>query len=435
MPSAAGPIASAKQNLVFAIDTHDMPNGATSLGCGGFNGSTQGVKDLISGNLYTFENGMKLTNRTYYTAAGISYPEGNYGADIAGANGLYLGYNVRGGTNVYGASRSLHLWVWNNQTNSWISGYFNGARLGGHCYDNYAGAENGWQNEMAKFVADYNTVKNLFPDCTYIIVGSHACQSFRQEDIDTLISLGAPSYIQGWTDNASWREFVLVGKPGLGAGNAYGWAHENYPVDTSAVAHLNFGLPIKAAGGMEFDGTNDYVNLATNFQSGFTQASYEFVCKPTSLPSATYHQLYIQEASTWIALYNYGGITFFGIDLNNGSGWFDNNGGYNTGARTTATLTANQYYHVVYSWNGASVNVYLNGTLQATASTLQAANGRQNVTTLGAGTTSRNIGSRYSGAGNNWVGSIDVVKFYNTALTTSEVQQNYQQYKTRFNLS
>jgi hypothetical protein len=186
---------------------------------------------------------------------------------------------------------------------------------------------------------------------------------------------------------------------------------------------------------MEFDGTNDYVNLATNFQSGFTQASYEFVCKPTSLPSATYHQLYIQEASTWIALYNYGGITFFGIDLNNGSGWFDDNGGYNTGARTTATLTANQYYHVTYSWNGTSVNVYLNGNLQATASTLQAANGRQNVTTLGAGTTSRNIGSRYNGSSANWVGNIDVVKFYNTALTTSEVQQNYQQYKTRFNLS
>jgi hypothetical protein len=73
--------------------------------------------------------------------------------------------------------------------------------------------------------------------------------------------------------------------------------------------------------------------------------------------------------------------------------------------------------------------------LQSTASTLQAANGRQNVTTLGAGTTQRNIGSRGNGTSENWIGSIDVVKFYNTALTTSEVQQNYQQYKTRFNLS
>lgn len=185
---------------------------------------------------------------------------------------------------------------------------------------------------------------------------------------------------------------------------------------------------------MVFDGTDDYIELATNIQSGFTQASYEFICTPTSLPGgSSYRQLYIQENSTWMALYNYGGVTFFGIDLNNGSGWFDNNGGYNTGARTTATITANTTYHVFYSWNGTSVSIYLNGNLQSTTSTLQASNGRQNVTTLGAGTTPRNIGSR--GSGTFWAGNIDIVKFYNRALTAQEIQQNYQQYKTRFNLS
>jgi hypothetical protein len=183
-----------------------------------------------------------------------------------------------------------------------------------------------------------------------------------------------------------------------------------------------------------FDGTDDYIGLATNIQSGFTQASYEFICTPTSLPGgSSYRQLYIQENSTWMGLYNYGGVTFFGIDLNNGSGWFDDNGGYNTGARTTSTIAANTTYHVLYSWNGSTVSIYLNGTLQSTTSTLQASNGRQNVTTLGAGTTPRNIGSR--GSGTFWTGNMDVVKFYNTALTADQVKQNYQQYKTRFNLS
>ena len=435
MPSAAGPIASAKQNLVFTLDSHDMPNGATPLGCGGFNGSTQGVKDLISGTLYTFENGMKLNNRTYYTAFAIDYPEGAYGGDAAGANGIYLGYNVRGGSLVYYSSRALHLWVWNNDTNSWIEGYFRGARLGGHCYDNYSGAENGYLYEIGLFVQDYNIIKATFPNCTYIVMGSHRADQYTADLRTILYDLGMPTGTPLDNNYVAAPEWILIGKPGLGAGNAYGWVYENYTTNPNQVAHINFGLPIKARGGMEFDGTNDYINLATNFQSGFTQASYEFVCNPTSLPSSGYNQLYIQEASTWIALYNYSGTISFGIDLGNGSGWFDNNGGFNTGARTTATLTANQYYHVVYSWNGSSVSVYLNGNLQATASTLQAVNGRQNVTTLGAGTTHRNIGSRYSGAGNNWVGSIDVVKFYNIALTTSEVQENYKQYKTRFNLS
>jgi len=188
------------------------------------------------------------------------------------------------------------------------------------------------------------------------------------------------------------------------------------------VANVSFD----SAGALTFDGTNDYIPLSTNLQSGFTRATYEFICKPTSLPSS-YNQLYIQEASTWIALYNYGGQTFFGIDLHNGSNWFDGNGGNTTGARTTSTITANTYYHVLYSWNGSTVSVYLNGNLEATVST-------GSVNTLSSGTTHRGIGSRYSGGGHNWAGLIDVVKFYNRALTAAEVSQNFKAYKKRFNL-
>jgi hypothetical protein len=188
-------------------------------------------------------------------------------------------------------------------------------------------------------------------------------------------------------------------------------------------------------GSIEFDGVNDYVNLTTNIQSGFTSASYEFICYPNLLPGiGNYYQLYIQENSTWIGLYNPSGIIAFGIDLNNGSGWFDNNGGFNTGARTTSILSANTFYYLVYSWNGSSISVYLNGVLESTVSTNQAINGRQNVNILGAGTTSRNIGSRFSGGGNNWIGKIPIVRFYNRALSASEILQNYNAQKSRFNL-
>ena len=135
-----------------------------------------------------------------------------------------------------------------------------------------------------------------------------------------------------------------------------------------------------------------------------------------------------------MALYNYSGFTFFGIDLNNGNGWFDNNGGFNTGARTTSTLSANTFYHVVYSWNGSTVSTYLNGNLESTVSTLQATNGRQNVTILGQGTTPRNIGSRSNGGSNNFPGQIPLVKFYGVALDSTAVLNNYNSLKTRFNL-
>jgi hypothetical protein len=188
-------------------------------------------------------------------------------------------------------------------------------------------------------------------------------------------------------------------------------------------------------GTFSFNGSSNFINLNNNIQSGYTSASYEFWCRPTSLPgSGNYFQLYIQESSTWIALYNIGSGAFFGIDLNNGSGWFDNNGGSNTGARTTTALTSNTDYHVAYSWNGSTVSVYLNGNLQATVSTLQAANGRQNVTQLGTGTTSRNIGSRYNGTNNNWVGTINSVRFYNQALSANEVLQNFNATRSRYGL-
>jgi hypothetical protein len=184
-------------------------------------------------------------------------------------------------------------------------------------------------------------------------------------------------------------------------------------------------------GSIAFDGSNDYINLTSNIQSGYTAASYEFVVRTGTLPSSTYHQLYIQESSTWMALYNTSGVTFFGVDLNNGSGWFDNNGGHNTGARTFTTLASNTKYHVVYAWDGSTVKVYLNGALESSTSTLQAANGRQNVTVLGAGTTPRMIGSRGSGA-NPWPGRMYQVKFYSKALTATEVTSLYSTAKTRF---
>jgi hypothetical protein len=434
MGSSAGPRQPTKANLIFSIDAADFPNSAMPLGCGGFNGSNQGMRSNINGLILQFTNGLRLTGREYYTGFAIDYPEGSYGGDAANRQGLTPGYDVRSGGKTYDASRSLHMWVRNIDTNSWISGYFRGFRLGGHCYDNYSGAENGYNTELTLFAEDYNTVKSTFPNAIFIIAGSHRADRYNSTVRNILYDLGMPTGTSLDNDYVPAPEWILVGKPGLGAGRAYGWVYENYTTNPNQVAHINFGLPLKGVkSALEFDGSNDYLPLATNLQSGFTAASYEFVCNPYSLPgSGNFHQLYIQENSTWLALYNISGTVFFGVDLNNGSGWFDNNGGWNTGARTTATITANQYYHVMYTWEGAVVKVYLNGVLQSTTSTLQAANSRQDVTVLGGGTTHRNIGSRYSGAGNNWYGTIDVVNFYNRGLSATEVTQQYNNYRKRF---
>lgn len=433
MPSSSGPRNTAKSNLVFALDTYDTGNCVTGLGCGGFNSSTQGVRNILGNTTLLYQNGLRISNRDFYTAFAIDYPESAYGGDAANRQGITPGYNVRSGGKTYDASRALHLWVWNNDTNTWVAdSFFRGFRLSGHCYDNYSGAENGYSTELGLFAADFNIIKQAFPNCTYIVMGSHRADRYNSTVRNILWDLGMPAgYLE--EDYVAAPEWILVGKPGLGKGNAYGWSYENYSTNPSQVAHMNLSVTPKALGSLSFDGTDDYLNLDSNIQSGFTAASYEFLVRPTALPgTGNYYQLYIQENSTWMALYNPSGTPFFGIDLGNGSGWFDNNGGNNTGAKTTSTISANTWYHLVYSWASGVVRIYLNGTLQSTTSTAQAANGRQNVMSLGGGNTPRNIGSR--GGGNYWVGNMAVVNFYNSGLSAEEITNNYKQYKTRFNL-
>ena len=411
MGTSTGPIETDKSSLIFCVDSQDIVNSATALGAGDWSGHNQGMRDRISQVVAPFNNGVRLAGRDYYTAIGISYPEGSYGGDAANRNGLTPGYNVRSGGKTYDASRSLHLWVWNNQTSSWVSGYFNGARLGGHCYDNYAGAENGWENEMAKFAADYNTVKTQFPDCTYIIVGSHACQCFRQADVDILVDLGAPSgTVSSWTDNSAWREFVLVGRPGLRSGNAYGWAYQNYPTNSDQVAHMNFGLPIKPRGGWLFDGSNDYVSFPSSNVFDVQTVTVEVVVKPAT--TFQYGFWFEKGAvNTQYSLFMEGdSIVWRQAD---------------TSQYTSRDyLTANAWNHVVATFRAGERKTYVNNILRASDGLNKILNTNQGAQFIGS----------YNSGGYHYNGEIGIVKVYDKVLTAQEIAKNYANYKTRFNL-
>jgi hypothetical protein len=396
----------------------------TALGCGLYNGSTDGVVNIVNQQVYSFSNKVYSKNKNYFTAFAIDYPEGSYGGDAAGREGLTPGLNVRSGAKTYEADRALHLWAWNELTNSWIADtYFTGAYLSGHCYDTYAGS--GIASAQAdKFATDYNNIKATFPDVTFIAMGSHRADTYSANCLTALYDMGLPpGYLSSYVAAPEW---ILVSAPGVGPGNYYGWAYENYTTNPNQVAHLNFGLPSKKGGPLVFDSTsNSYINFASNINSGQTAGTWEFWLKCYSLPTAgNYQQIYIQENVVWFSLYASSGTVAFGSDLGNGSGWFDNNGGFNTGARSTSTISANVWYHVVYAWSGNTMKVYLNGVPECNASTLQAANGRQNVTTIGSGTTPRGLGYRGSGTA-HWNGEMGEIRMYNRELSMSEVLTNY----------
>ena len=411
--------------LVFCLDAASR-NGISALGCGGFNGAPQLVKNMVSPlDVIGDFGGVKLGNLTYYTAFAIDYPESTFGGDAANRHGITPGYNVRSGTKTYDASRALHLYAWNNATSAWIEGEFNGARFSGHCYDNYTGAETGYAAELAKFVTDYNNIKTKYPDVSFVVIGSHRADRYSQAVRDILTDLGKPAgYID--SDYIAAPEWILIGKPGLGAGNYYGWAYENYATNPSQVAHLNFGLPLFGSKDnyFLFDAIDDYISVG-NLGSQFSNYTVEICFKSDSVSN---HRNPID--CNWL-VYN-GSYSNIGPRLEqNSSGnlhWVigDTSGNYESRTVVSSGMSATPIHCASITKSGNLVTSYYNG------SQVQSANQSY---THSASFSNIQIGRGFSTSSERWFnGRIYNIKIYNTAITSSEILKNYNALKGRFGL-
>ena len=412
-----------EDGLVLALDVANQKC-ISPLGCTGFNNAPQLVKNIIS-QLDTINsyNGVKLGNLNYYTVFAIDYPEGSYGGDGASRQGITPGYNVRSGGKTYDASRALHLWVWINSTSSWVpDNYFTGWALNGHCYDSYVGTA-----EVDKWVNDYNNIRNTFgSDITVIAMGSHRDSYHTTAQYNILKDLGAPSNVDSII-NFSSPEWILVGKPGLGAGNAYGWVFQNYSTNPDQVAHLNFGLPIYGTKDnyLEFDGSDDYIDVG-NLGSGFNNFTVEIWFKSDSVANyrnpidcnfliefpGSYSNLgprLEQNSSgnlTWIV--GSGSNVYTGIDV------------------VSSGLDVSKYHYAAITKSSSTLfTTYYNGSAVTSTNFSNWTGSMLNV----------NIGRGFSLSGERWfIGKIPSVKIYNRALTATEIQQNFNATRGRFGI-
>jgi hypothetical protein len=109
-------------------------------------------------------------------------------------------------------------------------------------------------------------------------------------------------------------------------------------------------------------------------------------------------------------------------------GWsgVTNNNSLSVGT-TPIAISANTNYHVTFVQNGLNGYIYLNGVYRN-----QTSNTYGYIQTFG----DVNLGRGFQLTGDRYfAGSLPIFKIYNRALTSTEIQQNYQQYKSRFNLS
>lgn len=157
---------------------------------------------------------------------------------------------------------------------------------------------------------------------------------------------------------------------------------------------------------MVFDGTDDLIDITTNFGT-LSAYTFEYVAYANSthnmpIASRTNTNFYKYGAYSW--RYTHGGV----------GGEFYHTAGNDTG-----------WAHWVIAYDGSTISVWENGVSKGTSSSSGTADFSGGI----------RIGSWASSAAYTWDGTIPVMKMYNRALTAQEVRQNYQQYKTRFNLS
>jgi hypothetical protein len=162
-------------------------------------------------------------------------------------------------------------------------------------------------------------------------------------------------------------------------------------------------------GSLTFDGVDDYVSIS---QVGNTSSfSYEVFLKPTQV---TKDQMYIGYSP--IAA-NYVRITESKAFLSVSAG----------GQRTlthSETLVNNQVYHIVSTYDGVQLKIYVNNNLTAGPVI--------NQTLAGWGTD--RIGRWRDADQRSFVGNIYSLITYNRALTAQEVAQNFEAMRGRYGI-
>ncbi len=165
--------------------------------------------------------------------------------------------------------------------------------------------------------------------------------------------------------------------------------------------------------GASFDGVNDYIGISDSTSlDGMSQISVSAWVKLDALPAGDC-QIVNKEGCYRINLAADGTVHFVIATTNNG--W------YTSGTRATANtkLTPGNWYHIVGTYDGSYVKIFINGAYEV--------QGTQNIS--GNIISNSNPFQFAKGNTSNYLdGIIDEVILYNTALTSTTVQNLYNSY-------
>lgn len=165
-----------------------------------------------------------------------------------------------------------------------------------------------------------------------------------------------------------------------------------------------------------FDRTNDYVSVADNsLLNTFSAMTLEIIVKYTT----TNDQIFVQK-------WNYsGGSQGYTIELYANEIAAACYTGTNYLRVAVSSYPANNVYHMVLTLSGTTQTLYINGVSVSS-------NSSGAVPSLAG--TALTIGNRSNLTGTYLGGNVYLTKFYNRALTASEILQNFNAYRTRYGI-
>jgi hypothetical protein len=174
-----------------------------------------------------------------------------------------------------------------------------------------------------------------------------------------------------------------------------------------------------------FDGTDDVITVSMTNLRPATQITQEVVVYiDTNTTQVWIGSQYGTSSNNSYALWlNSANSLYGGVNID---GSFNNQG-------VTYPITTNMWYHFVHTYDGTAQRLYANGVEVHSWSTSGTIAYDTNNTLLA-------IGNDWNGPGYNSGASLathgkqDITKIYNRALSAAEIRQNYNKYKTRFNL-
>jgi len=165
--------------------------------------------------------------------------------------------------------------------------------------------------------------------------------------------------------------------------------------------------PLSNTYSVDLDGTNDYVDLGTssslNPSSALTISAWIYINGngTGSLPTIYSSSKDSAGSRGGIALAYFSNKIRFYLDTTGNSGWVF--------AESNSTMSTGQWYHLVGTWDGSTVTLYVDGTAQTTTGS---------ASTIGYNTAFPATIGRYSV--NYFNGLIDEVALFDSALSSTD---------------